>query len=134
MRGGAVSERVDFVKSAWGGRILSIRETVAIGDVIRASAPARAIDVSGLQAVSMAALACDAMVIVAASVFAGSIYSWLVHGDIGDSGVFAGTGALAATIFCAVTHIRGSAAPYRVSSAAGRGRAGAATWIATFLF
>jgi undecaprenyl-phosphate galactose phosphotransferase/putative colanic acid biosynthesis UDP-glucose lipid carrier transferase len=115
---------------------LSIRETVAVGDVVGPSAPAQAqaIDVSGLQTVSMAALACDALVIVSSSLVAGVIYSWLAFGSAGDAGVFAGTGALAAAVFCAITRIRGTAAPYRVSSPGGRARAAAATWIGTFLF
>ena len=113
---------------------MSIRETVAIGDVIEPRVEARAIDVSGLQAVSASALAGDALIIIFASVATGLIYTSAALGVAGDPAVFAGTGALAAAIFCAITRLQATNAPFRVSTGIGRARAAAATWLATFLF
>jgi len=93
-----------------------------------------AIDVSGLQAISPSALALDALVIVGISVLTGLVYSQVALHVAGDPAVFAGTGALAAVIFCTLTRARGVSVPFQISTAAGRARAAAATWVVTFLF
>lgn len=115
------------------GVALSIRETVVAGELVESGPASGAIDVSGLQAVSMPALAFDALIVICTSVLTGIIYTRLALGQAGDTAVFAGTGGLAALIFCTLMRARGASRPLRVSTASGRARSAITIWIVTFL-
>src|SRR5690348_144137 len=80
------------------------------------------------------ALAFDALFIIATGILTGLVYTKVALGVAGDPDVFAGTGVLAAVIFCTLTRARGASGPLRVSTAAGRARAAVTTWVVTFLF
>jgi undecaprenyl-phosphate galactose phosphotransferase/putative colanic acid biosynthesis UDP-glucose lipid carrier transferase len=104
-----------------------------LGAAARA-AGVRPFDVSGTEAVSVASLAIDALLIIATSIATGVIYHLIDLQRVGDPVVFLGTGAFVAAVFCGVTRILGTAKGLQVSTALGRARIAVTVWGSTFLF
>ena len=94
----------------------------------------RSFDVSGAEAVSLISVAIDAFLIVATSVVTGVVYHQIEIHTFGDPGIFFGTGAFVAAIFCGVTRILGTAQARQISTALGRARIAITAWASTFLF
>jgi Undecaprenyl-phosphate glucose phosphotransferase len=94
----------------------------------------RSFDVSGAEAVSLWSVVIDALLIVSASIVTGTFYSEVIVDKAGDPGIFFGTGAFVAAIYCGVTRLMGSANALQVSTAFGRARIAVTAWASTFLF
>jgi Undecaprenyl-phosphate glucose phosphotransferase len=104
-----------------------------LGAAARAAA-VRSFDVSGVEAVSLVSVAIDAVLIILTSMATGVVYHLIEVDTFGDPGIFLGTGAFVAAIFCGVTRILGTANALQVSTALGRARIAVTAWASTFLF
>jgi VCBS repeat-containing protein len=88
--------------------------------------------VSNEQASSALSLFTTAMVIVAASAFAGTAYEFTVDQDYHDLSDFLATGLLIAVIFCGARRLSEERQPMKLSHVYGRARDAFVAWITTF--
>ena len=117
-----------------GGVKLVTIESAVLGKAPSLAAGSRGLDVSAANAVSLAALAIDALLIVLTSVVAGGLYLEIAFGTAGDLTVLLGIGAIFAAFFCALTRLKEAAEPLKLSSATARVRSAVAAWTMTFFF
>ena len=88
--------------------------------------------VSNEQASSGLSLFTTAMVIVAASAFAGTAYEFIADQDYHDLSDFLATGLLIAVIFCGALRLSEERQPMKLSHVYGRARDAFVAWITTF--
>ena len=88
--------------------------------------------ISNERASSARSLLANALVIVAASILAGTSYEFIVDQDYHDVGHFFVTGVLIAIIFCGALRLSEERQPMKVSHVYGRARHAFLAWLTTF--
>jgi Undecaprenyl-phosphate glucose phosphotransferase len=107
-------------------------QSIGRADTQAAFAPKRS--VSSAESISPIALLADASIIVATSIFCGTLFHLYTRDISGDLKAFIATGLITAALYCGLVRIWGSLPSARPSSSAYRAREAVLAWCLSFLF